>query len=255
MNPTLWNKPSRTDSRIPLADQPVFDIHALILTAVAQILYIRNLKPFPFRFSDSLLADNMIRSIHYFALFGMLFFLGCGKAEVADSTPTAVDDATPIAKTVNRPSPVDVVSQFLDQIRRGGEDSGASSLLTEKARSELKRIGRSIEPMGSPDARYEVTRAQMVPGEEGSALVHSIWTDPNSEGGQSNYQVVWAVVQETVGWRISGMAIQEDESQEPVIIDFENGDLMAKVLGGTESGNSQTPAATQAATSQEAAIR
>lgn len=196
----------------------------------------------------------MVRCFNHCTLFALLICVGCGKSEVtvsnADSAPS---DAS--ASVASQPSAVDVVSSFLDQIRRGGEDSGAGDLLTEKARSELNRIGRSIEPVGSPDARYEVTRAENVPGQADSALVHSIWSDPNGVGGQSDFQVVWAVAREPVGWRISGMAIQEQEGQEPVIIDFENGDLMAEVLGATDpqensrdpQENAQSPAAQAAA--------
>jgi len=189
----------------------------------------------------------MVRCFNHCTLFALLVCVGCGKSEVTVSnTESARSNAN--ASVASLPSPSDVVSTFLDQIRRGGEDSGAGDLLTEKARSELKRIGRSIEPMGSPDARYQVTRAENVPGQENSALVHSIWTDPNGAGGQSDYQVVWAVVREPVGWRISGMAIQEQEGQDPVIIDFENGDLMAEVLGADDpQENVQSPAAQAAA--------
>ena len=189
----------------------------------------------------------MVRCFNHCTLFALLVCVGCGKSEVTVSnTDSARSDDN--ASVASLPSPSDVVSTFLDQIRRGGEDSGAGDLLTEKARSELKRIGRSIEPMGSPDARYQVTRAENVPGQENSALVHSIWTDPNASGGQSDYQVVWAVVREPVGWRISGMAIQEQEGQDPVIIDFENGDLMAEVLGADDpQENGQSPAAQAAA--------
>lgn len=189
----------------------------------------------------------MVRCFNHCTLFALLVCVGCGKSEVTVShTESARSDDN--ASVASLPSPSDVVSTFLDQIRRGGEDSGAGDLLTEKARSELKRIGRSIEPMGSPDARYQVTRAENVPGQENSALVHSIWTDPNGAGGQSDYQVVWAVVREPVGWRISGMAIQEQEGQDPVIIDFENGDLMAEVLGADDpQENVQSPAAQAAA--------
>ena len=196
----------------------------------------------------------MVRCSNHFTLFALLVCLGCGKSEVtvskAESARSNAD-----ASVASQPSPIDVVSTFLDQIRRGGEDSGAGNLLTEKARSELNRIGRSIEPMGSPDARYQVTRAENVPGQENSALVHSIWTDPNGAGGQSDYQVVWAVVREPVGWRISGMAIQEQEGQDPVIIDFENGDLMAEVLGDETPQENAQSAAAQAATPADTLAR
>lgn len=196
----------------------------------------------------------MVRCFNHCTLFVLLVCVGCGKSEV---TVSKTDSAQAEQSTsgASQPSPIDVVSLFLDQIRRGGEDSGAADLLTEKARSELKRIGRSIEPMGSPDARYQVTRAENVPGQEDSALVHSIWSDPNGAGGQSDYQVVWAVVREPVGWRISGMAIQEQEGQDPLIIDFENGDLMAEVLGTTDPQETAQPPAAQAAAPADAIAR
>ncbi len=36
----------------------------------------------------------------------------------------------------------------------------------------------------------------MVPDEQNSALVHSIWSEPNEDGTTSDFQVVWAVEQE-----------------------------------------------------------
>ena len=190
----------------------------------------------------------MLRYIHSCTLLTLLTCFGCGKAEVevSQTDPAAMRSNTAaVESTANLPSPTDVVSQFLDQVRRGGQDSGAGTLLTEKARSELKRIGRNIQPMGSPDARYEVTRFELVPGQDDSALVHSIWSDPDGQGGQSNYQVVWAVVRESAGWRISGMAIEEKEGEQPVIIDFENGDLMAEVLGASDVEKTVQPTENQ----------
>ena len=190
----------------------------------------------------------IVRTFCLCSSLAVLVSLGCGKAEVANSTPDQSPDRDVTAAT--GPSPIDVVSQFLDQIRRGGEDSRAGRLLTQKAQSELRRIGRSIEPIGSPDAQYRVTRGEPVPGEKDSMLVHSFWTDPLEAGGQAEYQVVWAVVRESVGWRISGMAIQERPDQDPIIVDFENGDLMAQVLSGTGQDAKPQQAASPAETMQ-----
>jgi hypothetical protein len=137
-------------------------------------------------------------------------------------------------------SPTDVVSQFLDLIRRGGEDSGAGSLLTTMAQSELSRIGRNVQPIGSPDAKYTVTRSSAVPGQPDASLVHCIWQEPTANGGVDEYQVVWALQREPVGWRISGLAMEIEPNQDPMIIDFEDGSRMAKLLADPATESSPT---------------
>ena len=173
-------------------------------------------------------------------LFAALLTVGgCGSS----TEPTAANNDSGANRTEANPvgaaaattttavgSPVDVVSQFLDEIRRGGADSRANDLLTQKAQSELKRIGQSVQPIGSPDAGFQVTRFEKMPDDASSALVHSIWSEPNGDGTNSQFQVVWAVHLEPVGWRISGLAMELDPAQPPMVIDFENGDLMAQLL-------------------------
>ncbi len=132
-----------------------------------------------------------------------------------------------------------MVSQFLDEVRRGGEDSSANELLTVRARAELNRIGQAIQPIGSPDARFLVTRAETVPGEETSALVHSIWSEPNDDGTKTDFQVVWALQQEQADWRISGLAMELEPNEDPLIIDFENAELMAKLLSPTDQSTNR----------------
>jgi hypothetical protein len=180
----------------------------------------------------------MDRFAHYLAAFGLLVTIGCGSnAPVAEKTAEQV-----AAQQI--PSPENVVSQFLDEVRRGGDAANANNLLTVRARQELKRIGQSIQPIGSPDARFTVTRAELVPGEENSALVHSVWSEPGENGTSSDFQVVWAVEKESAGWRISGLAMELEQGKDPIIIDFENAELMANLLA---------PPAQQAAAPSQAA--
>jgi hypothetical protein len=180
----------------------------------------------------------MDRFAIFVASIGLICCIGCGSASqvepaVAEQNADAVAVHSPVA--TSEPTPTDVVSQFLDEVRRGGEDSRANDLLTERARVELRRIGQSIQPIGSPDARFQVTRAENVPGDDSSALVHSLWSEPDG----SEIQVVWAVQQESVGWRISGLAMELDPNQDPVVMDFENAEMMAKLLSppSTESND------------------
>ncbi|MEC8473051.1 MAG: hypothetical protein VXZ38_00250 [Planctomycetota bacterium] len=182
-------------------------------------------------------------------LCSLPLFVGCGNdvEPMANRSTISSSEKKESQALVN--SPTDVVSQFLDEVRRGGEDSLAQSLLTRKAQSELQRIGQTVQPIGSPDASFQVTRAESVPNEPGSALVHSLWIEPNSTGSKTTNQVVWAVEQEDRYWRISGLVIAVEESQSPVVLDFENGDMMAQLLTGSQPAKRTEAGETKAAAS------
>lgn len=168
--------------------------------------------------------------------------LGCGSSAPVDENGAAPAESNAAAAV---PSPADVVSQFLDEVRRGGQDSLAQQLLTQRAQSELTRIGHSVQPIGSPDARFNVTRSEAVPGEANAALVHTLWSEPNDDGSRQEYQIVWAVEREPAGWRISGLAIEIDPEQPPQVIDFENGRQMAQLLASEEPAAESAAAPTQ----------
>src|SRR6056297_1604507 len=161
---------------------------------------------FPFRFASA-------------AFLGATITLawGCG-SKPAEPSAAAPANAGRANSTAAVASPSDVVSQFLDLVRRGGPDSGAGELLTARAQGELKRIGRSVQPIGSPDASFEVTRSEAVPNEENSALVHTVWSEPNQAGSTDSFQVVWAVQRESSQWRISGLALEMEPGQDPLVI-------------------------------------
>lgn len=188
----------------------------------------------------------------HFAHYGCLFALtisvvqcGCSKQETA-STPNAATPALAAEQTPQQASEAEaVVSHFLDRIRRGGENHNAMALLTDRAQSELKRIDQVVQPIGSPDARFEVTRSTPMPidvNADGQAvtgrLVHCIWTEPAvaAEGDQAatepqTYQVVWSVILQPDGWKISGLVLEMNAEEPPMVLDFENGEQMAKILG------------------------
>ncbi|MEC7409309.1 MAG: hypothetical protein VX694_02500 [Planctomycetota bacterium] len=182
-------------------------------------------------------------------LCSLPLFVGCGNDGEPMANQSAISSSEKKESQALVNSPTDVVSQFLDEVRRGGEDSLAQSLLTRKAQSELQRIGQTVQPIGSPDASFQVTRAESVPNEPGSALVHSLWIEPNSTGGKTTNQVVWAVEQEDRYWRISGLVIAVEESQTPVVLDFENGDMMAQLLAGSQPAKKTEAGGTKAAAS------
>ncbi|QDS95610.1 hypothetical protein FF011L_44080 [Roseimaritima multifibrata] len=187
------------------------------------------------------------------ALMGLVI-CGCGSEKpTAESTATSPAAATAQANAApDANSPVAVVSEFLDRVRRGGAAQvEAARLLTTRAQAECQRTGLKMGSMGSPAARFEVTRAEAVPEAEGSALVHSLWIEKNPEGEDATYQVVWAMQNEAEGWRISGLVMELEPGTDPVVIDFEDGDQAASMLGLTQDA----PAAEQAAVPSENPVR
>ncbi|TWT92221.1 hypothetical protein [Neorhodopirellula pilleata] len=183
--------------------------------------------------------------------------IGCGKQEVAQTASSnAVAVASPPMSAEDAEA---VVSQFLDRIRRGGDHQDAMALLTDRAQSELQRIGQVVQPIGSPDAQFQVTRSTPMPVDPAAGespvngrLVHCIWTEPaeqdaagNPTGAMQNYQVVWSVVMQGDQYRISGLILEMDPSQPPLVLDFENGDLMAQILGSAPAAQTaQSPGQT-----------
>jgi len=187
---------------------------------------------------------------------GAVVCLGCGQSDPGTPTASApADSATQTASVTSSgtASAAETVTMFLDRVRRGGETSSAGALLTKRAQSELARIGRSVQPIGTPNAKFTVTRSQAIPGEENSVLVHSLWTEPLENGEESQYQVVWAVQREEAGWRISGLAMELESGTDPMVVDFENGARMAtlfadpsenQTIQSDTTSQAQAPAAT-----------
>lgn len=168
-------------------------------------------------------------------------FSGCGKSETSpqvDATPAAVRPGAiaPAAAPLNVNAAKDAVSHFLDAIRRGGDTGGAHSLLTKDACNVLESLGRSVQPIGSPAAKFVVTRSEAVEGHPNSALVHSTWSEPSEAGTVETFQVVWALEWEQQSWRISGLAMELDPTQDPMIIDFEDHVQMANLFRGEATG-------------------
>ncbi len=168
---------------------------------------------------------------------------GCGSQETASTTPPAAKPTPPPAAAPAIHPSEQVVAQFLDRVRRGDQSQPAAALLTETARTVLRSLGREVMPIGTPESRFEVTRSSATAAADGSPssddrLVHTIWTEPAADGSTSQYQVVWAVIRQSVGWRISGLAMEPSPGEEMVVMDFENPEAMAAVFGiASTTGN------------------
>jgi len=174
-----------------------------------------------------------------------LLVSGCGSSTMTTTDATATGQAPKVAAVANSEDVAEatnVVAQFLDAVRRGGETGGANQLLTQQAQVVLQRLGRTVQPIGSPDAIFKVTRAESVPDTPGAALVHSLWTEPTADGTAESYEVVWALLKETSGWRISGLAMDLQPGKEPMIVDFENAGQMANLLNSSDEATAGGPA-------------
>ena len=164
--------------------------------------------------------------------------IGCGPSETASTEPVALAVAVPAAPL---PAPAvhpseTTVAQFLDRVRRGDQSQPAAALLTQTARTVLRSLGREVMPIGTPESVFEVTRSSATAAADGSPssddrLVHTLWTEPAEDGTTTQYQVVWAVIRQSVGWRISGLAMEPSPGAEMVVMDFENPETMAAVFG------------------------
>lgn len=183
----------------------------------------------------SFAAARMILGITMLAIPTMLS-VGCSGSE--EPTATApVEQQTPAIP--GGPSATEIVSQFLDRVRRGGENSDANSLLTKLAQQEMTRIGRPLAFPGSPDTRFQVQSAYPVPDQEKTVWVPTILAEPSADGSEIKYEVVWTVRLEKDGWRISGFTM-EGEGDDPMPIDFENGAEMEARLSSLTAESGQT---------------
>ena len=163
--------------------------------------------------------------------------VGCNRSPEQTAATNSPAEVKKIDTAAAANEAADTVTQFLDALRRGGADNSAATLLTAAARQECQRKGISVQPIGSPNATFKVTRGELVPGRDDAALVHSLWTEPAEESKVDTFEVVWALKRESTnsGWKISGMIVDAGNGQ-PTAVDFENGDeLLSQLMGGAPS--------------------
>lgn len=147
--------------------------------------------------------------------------VGCGGPAATSEAKPAAPKADAVASSepeTAEESPEEIVSQFLDGARRGGAAADVGRLMTAAARETYASVGLVMQPPGSPDATFEVTRS--VPYGEGGMLVNSIWTEQDQAGQTVTYQVGWALKKEDAGWRVSGLILEDDP--QPRVFNFES---------------------------------
>ncbi len=187
------------------------------------------------------------------------FALGCGSG----GSPTAgtPDDSTPAAAQVAAETPqagssVTIVEQgveteaaqcvaiFLDSLRRGDERA-ANGVLTAKSREELAKTAYVVQPLGTPQGQYQIGRVGFPYEDKTVALVECTWTEPPADGQeQVSMDIVCEVHQEPEGWRISGIGVSIPNTDETLVLDFEDAAaLQATIDAATGQAAAQAPPA------------
>jgi hypothetical protein len=160
----------------------------------------------------------------------------------------SVDGMVPLsALDLSNPTrPEEIVGAFLEGMRSGNAKV-IESMLSSRARQEIQAKGLEIAPIGSPQAAFEIGKAEQVdPKEPNVMLVTSNWLEPSTDGNATEYEVVWALVRETEGWRICAMAVDTHVEGEAIqVVNFEN---LAEVAPETAPGGAPAPQGARTAT-------
>jgi hypothetical protein len=155
--------------------------------------------------------------------------LGCGKSSENGTNQTAPNAA------VNGPTQQDrtaheakmVVSDFLNALRRG-DDVKAKSLLTKLARQKAEEQGRAVAPGANDGVKIEVDEATFPTSAHDLAHIPTRWIDQDETGKSRTDRATWICRLEPEGWRVAGFAAYVFDGEEPLLMNFENPEDMAK---------------------------
>lgn len=186
------------------------------------------------------------------------FAVGCGGPKESQ-TPASADPgstSTPASNTttsVKNQDPSQAVTAFLEALR-SGDDQVAEALLTTRAREETARHNLTVQPPGTPNATYQVGRVEYPDKQQGTAYVECRWTERYKDGTEDAFDVVWVMRFEQAGWHVAGMATQLGDTEDVVMLDFENPQEMLEKVRQAESVASR-PETTPPASTVTPAIR
>ncbi len=172
---------------------------------------------------------------------------GCGNSSsttasngnaTADQSAIRSDAAALDANSDPGEAAKQTVAVFLDCLRRGDETT-ANSMLTSKAREELKKTAWVMQPLGTPEGKFTIGRAGFPYQDQSAVLIESRWQEPNAPGTpEIVMDIVCELYQEAEGWRIAGMAVNLPGEEDALVIDFENGQKLQEMLDLANSPNS-----------------
>ncbi len=195
----------------------------------------------------------MKRFFRLASLLSLALVFGCGggsdnKTVQNNTGTTKATAATPLKPLVVDgvgTEPAQAVAVFLDSLRRGDENA-ANGVLTSRAREELQKTAYQIQPLGTPDGKYEIGRVGFPYEEKTVALVECQWTEPAVDGQQPLVmEIICEVHQETEGWRISGLGVKMVGTEDTLVLDFEDAAGLQETLEGTAKPAQTVNAAVQ----------
>jgi hypothetical protein len=136
------------------------------------------------------------------------------------------DRQVPMGLTRATP-PDQIVAAFLDALQRA-DNAVAEALLTRRAYEETSKRNLTVQPVGSPQAKYTIGTLKYLGANRNGAHVNTTWTEPAAEPGNS-YDIVWTLRRQDSGWRVAGMAAELVPGQKVVYLNFEDpDDMLAK---------------------------
>jgi hypothetical protein len=175
----------------------------------------------------------MDRYVAAFALAISIGLAGCNQpSQTADNT-TKPNPETQGSQATNPTQPKSnlgatpetAVSEFLEALRAGNEET-AAALLSSLARQETAKIGLTVSPPGSPTAKYTVGKPEMKTDETGKeyvgAHVLSRWTNTDEDGKTRTDDIYWVLRKEPEGWRIVGSVMKVYADKEPLVLNYED---------------------------------
>ena len=141
-----------------------------------------------------------------------------GTADQSDAASPAFQNEWPVP---NSASPAEVVTAFLEALRSGDENR-AAALLTDVARRETERENLTVQPPGSPSAKYQVGITEYVSSAQEAAHVNSVWKEADDKGIEDRFEIKWVLRhQKITGWRVKGMLTELIPQKPAVFLDFE----------------------------------
>lgn len=185
--------------------------------------------------------------------------VGCGGGDAPSSTtaggnppqvaapltqnPAAQATATIVADGAQTEA-AESVAIFLDSLRRGNE-TAANGVLTQLARTELAKTSYVIQPLGTPNGQFKIGRVSYPYEVKDVALVECTWLEPAADAEPAvSMDIVCEVHQEAEGWRISGIAVSIPETEDALVLDFEDAIALQNTIDqATGQSSPQQPAA------------
>jgi len=111
-----------------------------------------------------------------------------------------------------------VLSEFLDAVRRG-DDEAATALLSPRARQKLT-------PPASDTARFELGNVEEISPDE--VRVDCTWSDLDPYGKRQTDESQWHLRRLAEGWRVTGMSFRVFPDAPPIRWDFEDPEDMVR---------------------------